>query len=330
MKGIAIIGVIAIHVTGSSYGYEDTSLTFNTTVIWRQFVNFSVPLFLTISGYFLASKKISDFNNYYSFIKKQIPRVIIPYCLWGILYIGLDLLRGEEINNTIFKFLSFQISTPFYFIFLILQFYLLLPILKKLAKNKGGVIVSALISFLSCLVIFYLRYFTNTHLPIIIYAGLFPTWMVFYVLGMYLKMNKINVKSKILLLFFVISFILSLAETYYIYGLFNDIANSVTAVKISSFLYSISLVLLLFRLREKIISFPPFMVYLGQISFGLYLSHMLILFTLGYLLKPLLPFQVNALFYQFSQILLTVLLGVMVSLLFRKINKNFSVKYLGF
>ncbi len=200
LRGLAIIGVVAIHSAGIGYQFQDTSIQFIGTVIWRQLINFSVPLFLAISGYFLAKKIVENKKDYFSFIRKQIPRVLIPYILWSILYLGINMIRGAELQSILFKFFTFQSAVPFYFIILIIQYYLLLPVMKKLATSKG-LIISTTISIASCLIIFYFRYYTNFDLPLFVYAGVFPTWMIFFVLGIYIKLHGIALKKRILNLF---------------------------------------------------------------------------------------------------------------------------------
>ena len=77
--GLAILGVVAIHSSGSGLQFGDNSLNFHFTVLWRNMLNFSVPMFLAISGYFLAKKSIAHTTDYFSFLKKQIPRVYVPF-----------------------------------------------------------------------------------------------------------------------------------------------------------------------------------------------------------------------------------------------------------
>lgn len=44
-KGISIIAVVLIHASGIAASYPIYSLNFNTGIIIRQFINFSVPVF---------------------------------------------------------------------------------------------------------------------------------------------------------------------------------------------------------------------------------------------------------------------------------------------
>jgi len=328
LRGLAIIGVVAIHSTGIGYTFDDTGIDFNITVFWRQMINFSVPLFIAISGYFLANKETNTKESYLRFIKKQVPRVLIPYLLWSVVYLGIAYLRGASLINLVYRLFTFTSSVPFYFIILIIEFYLLLPILQKLATAKG-LVISALISGVSCFLIFYLRYYTEIRLPIFVY-GSAPSWLIFFVLGIYLRNNTIKLNNRALILLLISGLALSLVETYTLYHIFNDIGNSVTAVKVSSFVYSTFIILFAFKNANRNFPKTKLLVYIGEISFGIFLSHMFFKMGVGVLINKILPIlKESALIYQFSLIALTLSCCLIFALITRKINKTIAVKYLG-
>ncbi|MGL5920482.1 MAG: acyltransferase family protein [Bacteroidales bacterium] len=68
LKGLAIIGVIAIHTFP---GVDSNTLE----KILRLLMNISVPIFLMISGYFLGKKDLSAKDKYINFEKKQIKKI---------------------------------------------------------------------------------------------------------------------------------------------------------------------------------------------------------------------------------------------------------------
>lgn len=94
LRGIAIIAVVAIHSIGIGLSQSPQSLDFNLSLLFRNAINFAVPLFLAISGYFLANKKVENTSQYLAFIQKQIPRVYVPFMLWSLLWFLLTYLRG--------------------------------------------------------------------------------------------------------------------------------------------------------------------------------------------------------------------------------------------
>lgn len=328
LRGLAIIGVIAIHSAVIGYSFNDTSLDFNLTVIWRQLINFSVPMYIAISGYFLANKDTSTFKTYLQFEKKQIPRVLLPYLLWSLLYSAISITQGVSLKVVILHFFTFQSSEPFYFILLIIEFYLLLPVLQKSASSKG-LFLSALISVISCLFIFYFRYYKNVSLPLVI-VGSAPSMLIFFVLGIYIRRNGIKIKNNLIILMMIFGLIFSLFETYALYQRFGSVGDSVTSVKVSSFLYSSFVILFAFNNASKFRNKKGAMVYLGEISFGIYLSHMFFIMALNSLINRYLPIiNQSALIAQAVLISLTMFCCLVFALIARKIDKTKAVKYFG-
>ncbi len=106
LRGIAIIAVITIHANGNGYKIDIINFNFIVSAIIRQIVNFGVPLFLAISGYFLSKKDVSTIDKYVVFLKKQLPRVLIPVLIWSLFYTLLGFKQGVNIKifflNTFF------------------------------------------------------------------------------------------------------------------------------------------------------------------------------------------------------------------------------------
>lgn len=329
LRGIAIIGVVAIHSTGIGLLDNDTSLDFLVTAFWRQLINFSVPLFLALSGYFMAKKKVESKSDYLIFLKSQIPRVLIPYLIWSILYSIPLIMQGSSIKEILFKFISFQISIPFYFILLIVQYYFLLPFLKKMGTKKG-VINAGIISGMSCIIVFLIRYYFKVNLPTIIYAGIFSTWLVFFVFGIYVRTNELKIKNNVVLILLIISLMLSITETLIVYKFFKTINESVTAVKISSFFYSFIAILFLFKHSQKKITIPNILLYIGGISLGIYFSHMIFQTIINAVINKTIPqLSSYAIIYQVVLISSTLICCTIFAIMSKKVSRNFANKYLG-
>src|SRR4030042_5443803 len=91
LRGVSIIGVILIHIIGSSFHFWDEDSTVWTVIIpIDQFFRFSVPLFVFISGYTLYSKYARDFK-YWKFYSRRAARVLPWYFVWSlIIYIYIN------------------------------------------------------------------------------------------------------------------------------------------------------------------------------------------------------------------------------------------------
>ena len=135
LRGMAILMVIGIH----SYHVVPFDSAINITRnIARELISFAVPLFLAISGYFIGCKSISDNKDYIAFVKKQIPRVYLPMLLWSLPALGLSIVMGAKTGHAILKLFSFSTFGPYYFVFLIIQFYLLHPLFMRVADSRWG------------------------------------------------------------------------------------------------------------------------------------------------------------------------------------------------
>ena len=177
LRGIAILMVIGIHtyVTGNFYDLDGT-----IRIILRQFLNCAVPIFLALSAFFLGQKKLDSKSSVTSFWKKQIPKVYIPCLIWSIPLFLLSVVKEGEIANKVIMLFICGYSI-YYFIALIIQYYLLLPLLQK--HPRTILVCSVIISTISIITIKYLSTVKGMQLPLILYAGSCTTWFAFDMQG---------------------------------------------------------------------------------------------------------------------------------------------------
>lgn len=328
--GGAIILVIAIHSFTGFEVTEKNTLTYHLAIIWRQIIGFAVPLFLAISGYFLSKKEVSTKSQHLLFLKKQVPRVYFPMLIWSIPYLLLSVYTGKDVGTSIVLFLVGGFSV-YYFISLIVQYYFLLPIFQKHGSKIKGLIIAAILSAVCMIILFYLTLVKNLTIPLIVYGGPFPVWIAFFVLGIFMGgRGQPSISNKLLFSLTIVGLLISIAETYlhiYISGSFQGLG-----IKLGAFIYSFTVILFLFSMQtnKSLNSLVwRFMVYLGRISFGVYLTH---IFFLSYLVRPVVNrLAINNYFVdQLLLISLTMMCCVGFITIVRKINKTLALKYLGF
>lgn len=187
LRGFAIIMVVGIH-TNVKYSPGFETLEDICTIVVRSFLNCAVPLFLAISGYFVAKKKVSSKKEHLIFLKNQIPKIYIPCLIFSVPYFLLEIYSG---SNGFLKSLTTLFACGFsvyYFIALIIQYYILLPVFVKFNKLRG-VVLTFIISIISILAVTYLMKVQGVNIPLLIYAGPFPLWIVFFFMGVYFS-NK--------------------------------------------------------------------------------------------------------------------------------------------
>lgn len=136
LRGIAIIMVVGIHtIVNYSPGIETFEDIY--TILVRSILNCAVPLFLAISGFFVAKKNISSVKEHLAFLKKQIPKVYIPCLIFSVPYFLLSVYSGAEgVLKPLVSLFACGFSV-YYFIALIIQYYALLPLFVKF-NNSGG------------------------------------------------------------------------------------------------------------------------------------------------------------------------------------------------
>lgn len=181
--------------------------------------------------------------------------------------------------------------------------------------------ISIMSSFVSILLITYIMSIKGNSLPLIVYAGPFTTWFVFFMLGVFFANKTINSSTKKIITFVIIGLILECFETYWL----NTNYKGGYGIKLSSFIYSASVILLILSPKMKSLYKPnkitSLVSYVGSISFGIYLIHCFVIM----LLKPVFCNTSWGLFWVVVLITTSCVIAGMRTILPSKINK-----YLGF
>lgn len=145
LKGIAILMVIGIH-TFIGGGFSSWHEYLNTGV--RQILNCAVPVFIACSGFFLAKKSLKNKEEIRSFYRKQISRVYLPCFLWSLPWFSSFIIGGNDPKTGILN-LVFCGFSVFYFVILMIQYYLLLPVIQVVKNRAGGGTISRFINMQS-------------------------------------------------------------------------------------------------------------------------------------------------------------------------------------
>lgn len=313
LRGIAILMVVGIH----TFNADGAGLIFDIKVLIRQLLNCAVPIFLAISGYFLSIKHKT--KEYKLFLYKQIPKVYVPCIIWSLPYFILFILNGGNILKGVLMLLVCGYSI-YYFIALIMQYYILLPVLEKV-NGGGGLLVASIVSIVTIGSLTYISSIQGLNIPLILFAGPFPVWIVFFVLG--IRLGKINRDYNITVWIFVI--IIGILLSYIESSILYSIHNKGLGIKISSFIYAFAIIMTLFstklETKYKHKGIAKTISYVGSISFGMYLIHCFFISFLRYLYPD---------FCWILLFCLTTLLTVLTIYIARKIMPSSILKLLGF
>jgi probable poly-beta-1,6-N-acetyl-D-glucosamine export protein len=161
LNGLAAIGAVANHATGWSFtamfwwadrylpvtvpNFDQLgSFSYYFVRAIEQVIMFSVPAFLFVSGFFIAFATGRKANVEWSIIIARAKSLIIPYLLWSALIILFKVVQGAHYSPlTILTTLLFgRAAAPYYYVPLLLQYYLLSPlIIIPLARKNWRVLL---------------------------------------------------------------------------------------------------------------------------------------------------------------------------------------------
>lgn len=269
LRAVAIVLVIANHTAGVA---EDNLIV----LVLNRFVKIAVPLFVAISGFFICRKPINSWSGYIQFLYKQLPRVYIPLLVFSLPFIFANGLSLRSIvGRTAMSFVGAGLY-PYYFVFLIAQYYFLLPVYQR-TTDLGCNFVNVILSFISIAIVTYFNGYLSADIPIYIYVGLFPVFSMFFAQGCYLGKNGNGRDYSIKLLLFILPFALVLAclEDWFWKTYYTD-----CGLTVSTFIFVYLVIWALFskkvegafgRIAKTKVS--RFLAEIGKMSFAIFLLH---------------------------------------------------------
>lgn len=293
LRGFGVLGVIAIHTTG--YFTEVTQ--FNTLALvnlWIDvFSQFAVPLFIMISGFVLAKNYREDFSLK-KFYMKRVRSIIPQYFLFSALYTAFNnwlIMKSNSLDENAALILKnvwlSDASYHLWFFSIIIQFYILYPLLIKiydLFQEKGRaelLIILLLIMQTLFMVGLHTSYLSDIKLN-------FIGFLFYFALGIYILDHYDSLKKNFTLptsFLFIISIALTLGTSYFIviplttgyryssipayFFIGPEIIYPIFRVITFSFLFGLSR-----KFLERKRSIPAKIVNrIGDYSFGIYLIH---------------------------------------------------------
>jgi surface polysaccharide O-acyltransferase-like enzyme len=191
LRAAAVLAVIAIHATSRYVEINSAAYLLN------QIVRFAVPLFIVLSGFLLYYSGMNRPQAAgFGFLKKRLDKVLIPYILWTLIYMlyGIRNSLGNALTSSFLSKLAANLlygkaAPQLYFIIIILQMYLLYGILEKLINSRyekqfmlAAFFITTYISLGGYL--FRWNIYIMPRLSIGYYI-IFPTWLFYFVFGMY-------------------------------------------------------------------------------------------------------------------------------------------------
>ena len=304
LRGLAIIAVVFIHNTPDGL----------PQVIIRPFLNFSVGMFLFLSGL------LSSRNSWNPI--KRIVKVAVPYAIWTFVYVLLKSwgsLSAIPVNYVKMLILG-NSAAIMYYIFVYCQFTLLIPLIDKLANSKYkylGFVVSPVEIILMRMIPMLTGTELNFYIETVIHLSCFG-WFTYFYLGYLIGNGKISFKysNKALVAMLALSVGVQMLEGYWFMSF--DPGNCGTQLKLSALLCGVIFALLGLKFinSEKECKCKLLHI-LGNHSFGIYFSHLVIM-----RLMCMMPWYKNYVIYPINAIV-----AVALAFLFCYIGKKILKKY---
>ncbi|MBE6241351.1 MAG: acyltransferase [Bacteroidales bacterium] len=306
-RAMAIIAVVMIHTTPPG----------EWQIFCKPFINFAVATFIFLSGY-LTKDQGEDWKAFYL---RRIKRVALAYLIWSILYSIPDMIASGPVA-LVKNLLTANANVSLYYIFVYIQFVLLTPWIIRLARSRYRHL-GWLIAPVSVLIFKYYGLLAGVEMSkyaSLIWSDLCLGWFTFYYLGIMLG-NGIMKRSydlRVLCVVYVVSLLVQMGEGYLWFLL--DPVQCGSQLKLSSLLSSSIFMLILQSLMQKTEWQPRsrLMVLIGDNSFGIYLSHLMVMGLLAYLpAYSFIPFPLNSLLILTISLLLCMA-GTQVRRLFKR------------
>jgi len=317
LRGLSALAVIAIHVVSYNIYIVHPNVLVFITIFINSVSHFAIPMFVILSGFLLFHKYHDKTISLKEFYLSQLGKIIPPFLIFSVFY---SIVNGHSFNInhlpvTIIKIVSGRSSGHLWFLPLIIQLYLIYPLLHRAylyAKTRNNVyhVVLGLIFFQIVFDIFdlFMR-FLYSSLPIQgMLRRIFVSHLSYFFFGLYIRDNYSAFKKwlsslRLSVICILMVFLNSLLSSfgYLEMGRHNGIANVPPFLPLSvlsTILGSLGLFvnsILFYKIGIALLSqqnnrnnkIAEILNRLGKYSFGIYLIHVFFVVKIVTLLNAL-------------------------------------------
>jgi peptidoglycan/LPS O-acetylase OafA/YrhL len=299
LRGFAILFVLVNHSIAMSYwmadkfGYALPNRIENILlVIFKQTGMITVPIFLFLSGAFFAfAIQNRPIQGAFRAVWKNVITVLWPYLIWSILfYLLVGVLLGESYTFTGY-IKNLIVGYPFNFVPLLIFFYITAPFMVWIARRWPAPVLA--------FTLVYQLFLANVNVPGTL-GFAFPDW------ARYLTPPVVRESLSLWAFFFPFGVVYyqhqqklsavmqKLAPLFLVGGLAFYAMNVLHELKAINFPIALILaplfaIMLTPVIRRDIVPFYRWVEDVGKKSYGLYLSHLIIITLLLFVLHTFFP-----------------------------------------
>ncbi len=333
LRIISILAVVCIHTTSrvleaSSFDLAHEPITF----FLNQAARFAVPLFFMISG-FVLELNYPFHATYFTYLKKRLSRVLIPYIFWSSIYFFF--VYQQHSSNFLYALATGSASYQLYFIPTLLIFYLLFPLLHKYYHHISHLPILLLLGLIQLVLLFYDYSFHPSSL-------FYPASIALLNFYPFLLGSVASHHQKRLTTFVVQrKYLLALAALFFAgYIVYEGLSGYLQTKHYLSFysqwrptilLYTILISLLLFYVSQKETFHMGVIKLLSRLSFFVFFVHVIVLESVWAILGKKIFFATHSAFQQawFDALFFTFVAGISFFLAFVVQNIHFLRKITG-
>jgi surface polysaccharide O-acyltransferase-like enzyme len=250
-------------------------------LVFRQFIDFAIPMFLALAGYFSSYSRGSSVSNYWH---RRTIRILPPYLFWTAIFILLQ--RPSTFLSPIAIAVDVLIGRGIgigYFVIVLLQFIVITPLIANIRKSWQHIALMTLMTIVSLV----LTYVTRIQYADSIFARFpfhslpFFMWYPFYHLGVYMAQKKsdddfiLSKHTPIIFAMFLLFIGASIVEGV-LFAYQGFWSFGISRSKATNFLASIALFLFAVGLHRKDHQVKDsFLSWIGIYTYPIYLMHKL-------------------------------------------------------
>ncbi len=321
LRGLAMLIVVLNHSIETGLRVEQLGyplpqgITYYALLVLHELGIFAVPTFLFISGAFFsyAARGNDTLKLPWKVVWASLKHLMWPYLVWSIIfYIVIFIVRGEVYSPAGYL-KSLLTGFPYHFVPILAFYYLVSPVLVTLARRYSYLLIAA--------IAVYQLFLIN-----IVFSGAlgfaFPTWMrplvppvlgytlalwaIYFPLGLVYSINTPRWLPRLQQFRWVF-----LAITLSFFSLSALHTAKIIDFRLAGFIAAVSFVLFIPTLKRNSIPRVRELEDVGKRSYGLYLTHLVVLEFVFLAIANLLPGLLN---YQFLLQPLLFGLGLIIPL----------------
>jgi len=277
LRAIACLAVIFIHTSAEPVAsLQSGSIHLTVFSLMNRTLQFAVPGFIFISGFVLFYKYGNKKFHFFSFVKKRLSAILIPYFIWTVIYYAVFIKAGYysfSFNFFLKKLFLADMIYHLYFILLINQFYIIFGVLLYFYKKISPHLILGCLAFVNVLFLKfgYFQYADRFFMQYIFFFGLGCYISIYY---QAFKVKLAGVKKYLFLVYVVVNsyFVYQFYQYYVLKEPISGFIISLTWLVHASisiiFVYYIALFI-----NNKNYKIKGILDKISQNSYYIYLSH---------------------------------------------------------